>query len=340
MVFVNSTVRICFVELWKDSISNEIISSANILGGYQNIVGSYRGDSYYTYSKDIQGSTSSITDDSFNDKAIYEYSDFGEVTEIVEEIDNEICYTGAIHDETTGLHYMNARYYDPANGRFISQDSYRGEINDPGQWHLYVYCANNPINYTDPSGHKMEWVGYGVQVELGIGRLSGGIDIVYLFNNVKTRYLNKAIHAYLFGAASADNGKFINAIEKIFKQPSSLLKKSSLKNVLGSGIGFSATFFCIHAEPSKYTYQTSGLSRSGGWSVIINHVKVCMSGTKSSINIGAGFSSSYCGINTDGSLSYFNKWGTNKARNISSSVMSSIKNKARNTRNFKISGAK
>ena len=49
---------------------------------------------------------------------------------------------------------MNARYYDPEDGRFISQDSFRGEVNDPGQWHLYAYCANNPINYVDPSGHK------------------------------------------------------------------------------------------------------------------------------------------------------------------------------------------
>ena len=43
------------------------------------------------------------------------------------------------------------------NGRFVSQDSYRGGgLDDPGQWHLYAYCANNPINYVDPSGH---WYG-------------------------------------------------------------------------------------------------------------------------------------------------------------------------------------
>lgn len=47
---------------------------------------------------------------------------------------------------------------DPEIGRFISQDSYRGELNDPGQWHLYTYCANNPINYVDPSGHAgIKW---------------------------------------------------------------------------------------------------------------------------------------------------------------------------------------
>ncbi len=29
---------------------------------------------------------------------------------------------------------------------------------EPGTWHLYAYCANNPVNYVDPSGHKSKWV--------------------------------------------------------------------------------------------------------------------------------------------------------------------------------------
>mgnify|MGYP003307899784 CR=1 FL=1 len=49
---------------------------------------------------------------------------------------------------------------NPANGRFISRDTYRGELNDPGQWHLYVYCANNPINYVEPSGHWIVSIGF------------------------------------------------------------------------------------------------------------------------------------------------------------------------------------
>jgi len=51
------------------------------------------------------------------------------------------------------LYYLNARYYDPKNGRFITRDTYRGEINEPSSLHLYAYCANDPINYVDPSGH-------------------------------------------------------------------------------------------------------------------------------------------------------------------------------------------
>lgn len=67
---------------------------------------------------------------------------------------NEVCYTGGIYDSTTGLYYLNARYYNPEDGRFLTEDTYRGETKEPDTWHLYAYCANNPINYIDPSGHK------------------------------------------------------------------------------------------------------------------------------------------------------------------------------------------
>ena len=51
------------------------------------------------------------------------------------------------------MYYLNARYYDPEDGRFMTEDSYRGEIMNPETGHLYVYCTNNPVNYVDPSGH-------------------------------------------------------------------------------------------------------------------------------------------------------------------------------------------
>ncbi len=71
---------------------------------------------------------------------------------------NEICYTGGIYDASTGLYYLNARYYDPADKRFLTEDTYRGSENDPNTLHLYAYCANNPVNYVDPSGHFWETV--------------------------------------------------------------------------------------------------------------------------------------------------------------------------------------
>ncbi len=44
---------------------------------------------------------------------------------------------------------MRARYYDPAIGRFISEDPIRfagGDVN------LFAYTANNPVNFVDPWG--------------------------------------------------------------------------------------------------------------------------------------------------------------------------------------------
>ena len=86
--------------------------------------------------------------------ATYQYTDFGETTiHGDDQAKNEVCYTGGIYDQSTGLYYLNARYYNPEDGRFMTEDTYRGEIMKPETGHLYVYCANNPVNYVDPSGH-------------------------------------------------------------------------------------------------------------------------------------------------------------------------------------------
>ena len=51
---------------------------------------------------------------------------------------------------------------EPRTGRFITRDSYRGERENADTWHLYAYCANNPINYVDPSRHYAQavYMGY------------------------------------------------------------------------------------------------------------------------------------------------------------------------------------
>ena len=117
-------------------------------------------EDYYFYLDDIRGSKTGLIDNTAEGVVSYWYNDFGEVSEErnedYEDFINEVQYTGAIYDGSTGLLYLNARFYDPATGRFTSQDSYRGERDEPDTWHLYSYCANDPVNYKDLTGKSKE----------------------------------------------------------------------------------------------------------------------------------------------------------------------------------------
>lgn len=60
------------------------------------------------------------------------------------------------YDEELGYIYLRARYYDMDNGRFLSEDTNRGEPNNALSLNLYNYCWNNPILYTDSTGNWPE----------------------------------------------------------------------------------------------------------------------------------------------------------------------------------------
>jgi RHS repeat-associated protein len=61
-------------------------------------------------------------------------------------------YTGREQDSETGLDYYRARYYDSANGRFISEDPIGFDGEDSN---LTRYVGNNAINYEDPLGLRI-----------------------------------------------------------------------------------------------------------------------------------------------------------------------------------------
>ena len=82
----------------------------------------------------------------------YCYDAFGNLLKSTGSTANNYRYCGEQFDETTGLYYLRARYMDTSTGRFISQDSYAGEISDPVSLHKYLYCSSNPVMKVDPSG--------------------------------------------------------------------------------------------------------------------------------------------------------------------------------------------
>ncbi len=107
-----------------------------------------RAGKIYYYHKDEQLSTALITDEQGTIKNTYLYDAFGNALASAEQIENRIRYTGQQYDGITGQYYLRARYYNPAVGRFMQEDTYRGD-----GLNLYAYCANNPVTYYDPSGY-------------------------------------------------------------------------------------------------------------------------------------------------------------------------------------------
>jgi RHS repeat-associated protein len=79
----------------------------------------------------------------------YGYDPYGVAQVTGTSSDNPFQFTGRENDGT-GLYYYRNRYYNPAWGRFVSEDPIGlggGDIN------LYRYVANNPVQFNDPSGN-------------------------------------------------------------------------------------------------------------------------------------------------------------------------------------------
>lgn len=81
------------------------------------------------------------------------YKPFGEAYAVKGPDKPRYKFGGQELDES-GLYYFNARYYDPVTGRFISADDRPGGSPDRHDiYNRYAYTLNNPVQYTDPSGH-------------------------------------------------------------------------------------------------------------------------------------------------------------------------------------------
>ncbi len=84
-----------------------------------------------------------------------QYTAFGEVRARSGITPGDYRYTGQLEQAELGLYYYVARWYDPALGRFAQADSIIPQPGDPREWDRYGYVRNNPILYTDPSGHMI-----------------------------------------------------------------------------------------------------------------------------------------------------------------------------------------
>ncbi|NTU32695.1 RHS repeat-associated core domain-containing protein [Brevibacillus sp. HB1.1] len=111
-----------------------------------------------TYYYNSHGDVVKIKDANGNVLNTYDYDIWGIlITDKVKEtISNPFMYAGEMYDKESGFYYLRARYYDPKIGRFISEDTYKGQVDNPLSLNRYTYTHNNPLRFVDPSGHVVE----------------------------------------------------------------------------------------------------------------------------------------------------------------------------------------
>lgn len=115
----------------------------------------------YYHLADYLNSTNITTNSTGETVETTDYYAFGD-TRLSQQAENsdfteQRKFIGQEYDTTTGLNYLNARYYNATLAKFTAQDPlalFTPEklLQDPQQLNLYSYARNNPIIASDPSG--------------------------------------------------------------------------------------------------------------------------------------------------------------------------------------------
>ncbi|MFY0565416.1 FG-GAP-like repeat-containing protein [Archangium lansingense] len=165
------------------------------------------------YHQDHLGSVRALTNQAGQKVASYDYSAFGATVASSTTgalVANSRGYGGHEVDET-GLVYMNARYYDPQLGRFISPDALVPSSGNPQALNRYAYVYNNPISNTDPTGHVPVVAAIATAVSVGVATsFTGAAFVISVVGaaTVTAGYVLKdpmlmSIGGVLLGASSA-----------------------------------------------------------------------------------------------------------------------------------------
>ena len=119
----------------------------------------YNGTAY-AYVKSLQGDILAILDENGNTVVSYGYDAWGaplwctgELAETLGKV-QPFRYRGYVFDEETGLYYLRSRYYNPRWGRFANADAEIAVEAKLWDAKLFLYCANNPVRYTDDGGNS------------------------------------------------------------------------------------------------------------------------------------------------------------------------------------------
>ena len=116
--------------------------------------------STYYYILNLQGDVVQIIDANGVMQAEYVYSPWGEIISAEGDLAeiNPLRYRGYYYDSETGFYYLQSRYYDPENHRFINADTAASTGQGFIGTNMFAYCLNIPNAARDTNGRDTEIV--------------------------------------------------------------------------------------------------------------------------------------------------------------------------------------
>ena len=140
-------------------------------------------DTYY-YVLNLQGDVVKLIQANGHIVAQYTYDAWGYILSSggnLAEV-NPLRYRGYYYDNETGFYYLQSRYYDPANRRFINADRHMSTGQGFVGTNMFAYCNNSPVFLVDYDGDEAETVEWWAASMWWLCAVDGPIpvgDIIY-----------------------------------------------------------------------------------------------------------------------------------------------------------------
>ena len=211
------------------------------------------------YHANSVGSIIAITDQSGNVTHSYRYDAFGGVLEENEADDNPFKFVGyyGVMEEAGGLYYMRERYYDPAQGRFLSEDAV---------WttNLYVYADNNPLLFIDPNGTStwsrigsaLKDTGYFALYTVSLGNVyADKMDASVRLGNALGKDLGPKVMNVLVPGSGVVAERFILGFDITFR--TGIFFRNLLKNGDGTELAVQSSYDLLMYEEGHSQYSST-----------------------------------------------------------------------------------
>jgi RHS repeat-associated protein len=141
-------------------------------------------------------------------------------------------------------------YLNPNTGRFWSMDSFEGSSSDPHSLHKYLYVHCDPVDGSDPSGHK---AAFGRADAAAIGKeVHKRIGQDFVSGHEGERFTGSSVHT-IMKLPNPVNMLFPDLVDKKYKQVYEIKPMS----IAGTATGIIQLF--------AYIELFNNLDPSGGW---------------------------------------------------------------------------